>query len=111
MNDTTDKSFEPSAKTVLSAPDTTVDVRETFGIDIDWQVPAFSQPDKRTPDRDESYVFEADTTMAILAGFAHDRRVMAITARASRLTSNRSPRASTGRASASISMRISAAST
>ena len=76
MNDTTDKSFEPSAKTVLSAPDTTVDVRETFGIDIDWQVPAFSQPDERTPDRDESYVFEADTTMAILAGFAHDRRVM-----------------------------------
>ena len=76
MNDTTDKSFEPSAKTVLTAPDTTVDVRETFGIDIDWQVPAFSQPDERTPDRDESYVFEADTTMAILAGFAHDRRVM-----------------------------------
>ncbi|NCP23578.1 MAG: AAA domain-containing protein [Erythrobacter sp.] len=76
MNDTTDKSFEPSAKTVLSAPDTTVDVRETFGIDIDWQVPAFSQPDERTPDRDDSYVFEADTTMAILAGFAHDRRVM-----------------------------------
>ena len=76
MTDTTDKSFEPSAKTVLSAPDTTVDVRETFGIDIDWQVPAFSQPDERTPDRDDSYVFEADTTMAILAGFAHDRRVM-----------------------------------
>ena len=76
MNDTTDKSFEPSAKTVLSAPDTTVDVRETFGIDIDWQVPAFSKPDERTPDRDDSYVFEADTTMAILAGFAHDRRVM-----------------------------------
>ena len=76
MTDTTDKSFEPSAKTVLSAPDTTVDVRETFGIDIDWQVPAFSQPDERTPDRDNSYVFEADTTMAILAGFAHDRRVM-----------------------------------
>ena len=76
MTDTTDKSFEPSAKTVLSAPDTTVDVRETFGIDIDWQGPAFSQPDERTPDRDDSYVFEADTTMAILAGFAHDRRVM-----------------------------------
>ncbi len=76
MSDTTDKSFEPSAKTVLTAPDTTVDVRETFGIDIDWQVPAFSQPDERTPDRDDSYVFEADTTMAILAGFAHDRRVM-----------------------------------
>ena len=35
MNDMTDKSFDASAKTVLPAPDTTVDVRETFGIDID----------------------------------------------------------------------------
>jgi cobaltochelatase CobS len=76
MNDMTDKSFDASAKTVLPAPDTTVDVRETFGIDIDWQVPAFSKPDERTPDLDESYVFDPDTTLAILAGFAHDRRVM-----------------------------------
>ncbi|HCH93713.1 MAG TPA: cobaltochelatase subunit CobS [Erythrobacter sp.] len=72
----TDKSFDASAKTILPAPDTTVDVRETFGIDIDWQVPAFSKPDERTPDLDESYVFDPDTTLAILAGFAHDRRVM-----------------------------------
>jgi len=76
MNDMTDKSFEPSEKTVLPAPDIEVDVRETFGIDIDWKVPAFSKPDPRTPDRDEAYVFDADTTLAILAGFAHDRRVM-----------------------------------
>ena len=76
MNDMTDKTFEPSAKTVLPAPDTEVDVRETFGIDIDWKVPAFSKPDERTPDLDEAYVFDADTTLAILAGFAHDRRVM-----------------------------------
>ena len=76
MNDMTDKTFEPSAKTVLPAPDTEVDVRETFGIDIDWKVPAFSKPDSRTPDLDEAYVFDPDTTLAILAGFAHDRRVM-----------------------------------
>ena len=76
MNDMTDKSFDASEKTVLSAPDTEVDVRETFGIDIDWQIPAFSKPDSRTPDLDPSYVFERDTTLAILAGFAHDRRVM-----------------------------------
>ena len=76
MNEMTDKTFEPSAKTVLPAPDTEVDVRETFGIDIDWKVPAFSKPDSRTPDLDEAYVFDADTTLAILAGFAHDRRVM-----------------------------------
>ena len=76
MNDMTDKSFDAAAKTVLAAPDTEVDVRETFGIDIDWKVPAFSKPDERTPDLDENYVFDPDTTLAILAGFAHDRRVM-----------------------------------
>ena len=72
----TDKTFEAADKTILAAPDITVDVRETFGIDIDWQVPAFSKADERVPDLDESYVFDPDTTLAILAGFAHDRRVM-----------------------------------
>lgn len=72
----TDKTFDPTAKTSLAAPDTTVDVRDTFGIDIDWQVPAFSEADERVPDLDESYVFDGDTTLAILAGFAHNRRVM-----------------------------------
>ncbi len=65
-----------SSGTVLAAPDTTVDVRETFGIDVDMQVPAFSEADERTPDVDDSYVFDPDTTLAILAGFAHNRRVM-----------------------------------
>ena len=76
MNDMTDKSFDAASRTVLAAPDIEVDVRETFGIDIDMKVPAFSKPDERTPDTDEAYVFDADTTLAILAGFAHDRRVM-----------------------------------
>ena len=57
-------------------PTAEVDVRETFGIDVDLQVPAFPHPDERVPERDESYVFDPDTTLAILAGFAHDRRVM-----------------------------------
>ena len=74
--DMTDKTFDPTSKTSLAAPDTTVDVRETFGIDIDWQVPAFSVADERVPDLDPSYVFDPDTTLAILAGFAHNRRVM-----------------------------------
>ena len=76
MNDMTDKTFESSAKTVLAAPDTEVDVRAVFGIDIDWKVPAFSKADQRVPDLDEAYVFDPDTTLAILAGFAHNRRVM-----------------------------------
>ena len=76
MNEMTDKSFDAAEKTVLAAPDTSVDVRETFGIDMDWQVPAFSRADDRVPDLDENYVFDPDTTLAILAGFAFNRRVM-----------------------------------
>jgi len=62
--------------TLLAAPDTEIDVRTTFGIDIDMKVPAFSQADERVPDLDETYVFDPDTTLAILAGFAFNRRVM-----------------------------------
>ena len=74
----TDKSsqLDTSNKTILPAPDITVDVREVFGIDIDMQVPAFSMPDERTPDVDGAYVFDPDTTLAILAGFAFNRRVI-----------------------------------
>ncbi|HSG90071.1 MAG TPA: cobaltochelatase subunit CobS [Pseudomonadales bacterium] len=59
-----------------SVPDTTVNVRETFGIDIDLEVPAFSAPSEYVPDEDPTYRFDHDTTLAILAGFAHNRRVM-----------------------------------
>ncbi|WP_120716238.1 cobaltochelatase subunit CobS [Tsuneonella amylolytica] len=75
MNDMTDH-LDTAQRTVLAAPDTTVSAREVFGLDLDWQIPAFSQADPRVPDLDEGYVFDPDTTMAILAGFAHDRRVM-----------------------------------
>ena len=72
----TDQSNASSDTTVLSAPDIELDVRETFGIDIDLKVPAFSVADERVPDLDESYVFDPDTTLAIVAGFAFNRRVM-----------------------------------
>lgn len=62
--------------TLMAAPDTEIDVRETFGIDIDMKVPAFSEADERVPDIDNTYVFDPDTTLAILAGFAFNRRVM-----------------------------------
>ena len=53
----TDKSAmtDTSNQTVLPAPDIEVDAREMFGIDIDMKVPAFSQPDERTPDADDTY--------------------------------------------------------
>src|SRR6202522_572030 len=57
-------------------PDRTVGVRETFGVDSDMQVPAFSTRDSHVPDFDEAYQFDPQTTLAICAGFAFDRRVM-----------------------------------
>ena len=57
-------------------PDTTVDVAEAFGIDQDISVPAFSKRNEYVPAIDEDYRFDRDTTLAILAGFAHNRRVM-----------------------------------
>ncbi len=61
---------------ISNLPDTTVSVREAFGIDTDLVVPAFSQPDAYVPDFDPDYLFDRDTTLAILAGFAHNRRVI-----------------------------------
>src|SRR3546814_12966816 len=57
-------------------PDTTVSAREAFGLSIDMQVPAFSEPSEYVPNRDDAYLFDHDTTLAILAGFARNRRVM-----------------------------------
>ena len=57
-------------------PDITISVRQTFGIDSDMEVPAFSKPEDHVPDVDDAYRFDHDTTLAILSGFAHNRRVM-----------------------------------
>jgi len=57
-------------------PDRTVAVREVFGIDSDLRVPAFSERDDHVPEVDEAYRFNRDVTLALLAGFAHNRRVM-----------------------------------
>src|SRR5579872_5475987 len=57
-------------------PDMTVDVRNTFGLDVAMSVPAFSRPNEYVPDLDPAYVFDRETTVAILAGFAHNRRVL-----------------------------------
>jgi cobaltochelatase CobS len=65
-----------SADTSTMLPDIKVSVRQTFGIDSDLQVPAFSAATQHVPDVDSAYRFDRDTTMAILAGFAHNRRVM-----------------------------------
>jgi cobaltochelatase CobS len=60
----------------IKLPDRTVSAREVFGLDVDMKVPAFSERDDHVPDIDKAYRFDRDTTLAILAGFAHNRRVL-----------------------------------
>jgi len=57
-------------------PDMKVSVRQVFGLDTDMEAPAYAKADEHVPDLDPDYVFDRDTTLAILAGFAHNRRVM-----------------------------------
>ncbi len=57
-------------------PDLKISVRQVFGIDSDMEAPAYSQADPHVPDLDPDYLFDRDTTLAILAGFARNRRVM-----------------------------------
>ena len=71
-----DQSMTQMSAHPLAAPDTTIDVRTVFGLDIDMQVPAFSEGSEYVPVIDEAYQFDHDTTLAILAGFGHNRRVM-----------------------------------
>ena len=63
-------------KTDKEIPDLEIDVRKTFDIDIDLKVMAFKQSNEYVPSIDESYKFDKNTTLAILAGFSHNRRVM-----------------------------------
>ncbi len=67
---------EQHATEVAGPPDTQVSVRETFKIDSDMVAPGYSQPDEHVPDFDPDYIFDRETTLAILAGFAFNRRVL-----------------------------------
>src|SRR5436190_20116771 len=59
-----------------AAPDIQVDAAAVFGIKTKMKVPAFSRTNEHVPEIDPAYRFDRDTTLAILAGFAHNRRVM-----------------------------------
>src|SRR5271156_2413280 len=60
----------------VGPPDRKVSVRKAFGIDSDMEAPAYSQPEEHVPEIDPDYLFDRDTTLAILAGFAYNRRVI-----------------------------------
>lgn len=57
-------------------PTQTVSVRDVFGIDTELRVPAFVERDEHVPEIDTSYRFNPAVTLALLAGFSRDRRVM-----------------------------------
>ena len=57
-------------------PNRRISIREIFGIDADFEALGFDELDERVPDLDHTYKFDPDTTLAILAGFSHNRRVM-----------------------------------
>ena len=61
---------------INSTPTREISVRDTFGIDSDMMVKGFAESSDRVPAIDDTYQFDHDTTMAILAGFTHNRRVM-----------------------------------
>jgi cobaltochelatase CobS len=67
----TDNTYDLSKK-----PNQEISVRDVFGIESDMIVKGFDEKSDRVPEIDETYKFDPDTTLAILAGFSHNRRVM-----------------------------------
>src|SRR3982751_2638627 len=63
-------------ETASGLPDMKVSARQVFGIDSDLDVPAYAEAEDHVPDLDPDYIFDRETTLAILAGFARNRRVM-----------------------------------
>jgi cobaltochelatase CobS len=63
-------------ETQPAEPDMKVSVRQVFGIESDLEVPAFSTTENHVPELDPDYLFDRETTLAILAGFSRNRRVM-----------------------------------
>ena len=67
---------DPQGLDASLKPDTQIDVKSTFGINSKMKAAAFSKSNEYVPDLDKAYRFDRDTTLAILAGFSHNRRVM-----------------------------------
>jgi cobaltochelatase CobS len=60
----------------LKKPDIKISVRQTFGIETDMEVDAFSKKNEFVPKVDQDYKFDRDTTLAVLSGFAFNKRVL-----------------------------------
>ena len=60
----------------LKKPDIKISVKQTFGIDTEMEIEAFSKKNEFVPKIDQDYKFDRDTTLAILSGFAFNKRVL-----------------------------------
>ena len=57
-------------------PDIKISLKQSFGIDSEMEVVAFSEKSEYVPEIDKNYKFDRDTTLAIVSGFAHNKRVL-----------------------------------
>ena len=57
-------------------PDIKLSIKQTFGIESDMKVDAFSKTNEYVPEIDKTYKFDKDTTLAILSGFSFNKRVL-----------------------------------
>ena len=65
-----------STENFLTKPDIKISVKQTFGLDSEMQINAFSKKNEYVPKIDNDYKFDKDTTLAILAGFSFNKRVL-----------------------------------
>jgi len=61
---------------IRNEPNIIIDTKKTFGLSVNMEIPGYSEPDKHVPEIDKNYHFDEETTLAILAGFKHNRRVL-----------------------------------
>ena len=64
------------SENINTVPDIKISVKQTFGIDSNLEVDAFSKKNEYVPEIDKNYKFDKDTTLAILSGFSFNKRVL-----------------------------------
>ena len=65
-----------SSSELMQRPDIKISVRQTFGLESEMEIDAFSKKNEYVPKIDQDYKFDRDTTLAILAGFSFNKRVL-----------------------------------
>ncbi|RPF74643.1 MAG: cobaltochelatase subunit CobS [Rickettsiales bacterium TMED289] len=63
-------------KNINLKPDIKVSIKQNFGLDSEMEVDAFSEKSDLVPDIDKDYIFDKDTTLAVLSGFLHNKKVI-----------------------------------